>query len=183
MECKRVQKRAVLRHGRAHNGRVERMRHRDLHRLNTHGGKHGYGVVNGFAGPGNDRLRGAVFVGHGHITANACKLRLYFFHRGGNRGHFAVVFYADFAHHFATRADGFEAVFKIKNAGGYSGRVFAQAVAHHHVWLNAKGREQTHHGNIGREYGGLGHFGFLNGGLAHGNLLFGFAGFAPQRFG
>ena len=117
------------------------MRHRDLHRLDAHSGEHSNRVVNGFAGPGNYSLRGAVFVGYGYVTRNARKFRLYFFHRRGDRGHFPVVFHADFTHYFAAGADGFKAVFKIKNSGGYGGGIFAQAVAHYNVGLNAKGRE------------------------------------------
>ncbi len=53
---------------------------------------------------------------------------------------------------------------------------------HDHIRLNAKGGEQAHHGNIGRQYGGLGHFRLFNSGFALGNLFFAFARFAPQGF-
>ena len=107
MERKRIQEGAVLRHSRAHNGRVERMGNRDLHRLDAHIVKHLNCIINRFAGTRNYRLRGAVFVGYGYITVNAGQFRLHPFHRRGNRGHFAVVFHFNFRHYFPARADGF----------------------------------------------------------------------------
>ena len=107
VESKRIQERAILRHGRAHNGGVESVRHRDLHRLNAHIGKHLDGVINRFAGAGNDRLGGAVFVGNSYITVNAGQFRLHTFHRGGDGGHLAVVFHFNFRHYLPAGAHGF----------------------------------------------------------------------------
>ena len=182
VEFQRIQESAVLRHGRAHDGGVESVRNRNLHGLDAHIGKHFDGVVNGFAGAGDNGLRRAVFVGHGHITADARELGLHAFHGGGDGSHLAVVFHFNFGHYFPAGANGFQAVFKIKNTGGYGGGVFAQAVAHHHVGLNAERRQKAHHRDIGRKHGGLRHFGFLDGGFAFSDFFFRFAGFAPQGF-
>ena len=159
------------------------MRNRDLHRLNAHIGKHFNGVVDGLAVAGDDRLRGAVFVGHGHVTADARKLRLHLFGRRGDRGHFAIVFHLNVGHGFGTGANGFEAVFKIKNARSHRSGVFAQAVAHDHIGFQTKRREQAHHGHIGGQDGRLGHFGLFDSGFTFGQLFFVFARFAPERIG
>ena len=181
VESQRVQESAVLRHGRAHDSGVERVRNRDLHRLDAHIGEHLDGIVHRFAGAGDDRLGRAVFVGYGHIPVDADEFRFYAVHGRGDGGHLAVVFHFNFGHYLPAGAHGFEAVFKIKNTGSHGRGVFAQAVAHHHIRLDAERGQQAHHGDIGRQHGGLGHFGLFNGGFAHGDLFFRFAGFAPQR--
>ena len=183
VERKRIQERAILRHGRADDSGVESVGYGNLYRLDTHIGEHFDSVVNGFAGAGDNGLRRAVFVGHGHITANARKFRFHPFHGGRDGSHLTVVFHFNFGHYFPAGANGFQTVFKIKNTGSHGSGVFAQAVAHDHVRLNAEGGQQAHHGDVGRQHGGLGHFGFLNSGFARGDLFFRFAGFAPQRIG
>ena len=179
VERKRIQEGAVLRHSRTHNFGMESVRDRNLHGLNAHIGKHLDGFVYSFGSAGDNRLRRAVFVGYGHITVNAFKMRFHGFGGSGDRSHFAVVFHFNFRHHFAAGAHGFKTVFKIKNTGGYGSGIFTQAVPHHHIRLQPEGRKQTHHCNIGRKHSGLRHFGFLNGSFAGGNLFFGFARFAP----
>ena len=162
---------------------MESMRHGNLYGLDTHIGKHFNCVINGFASAGNNGLRRAVLVGYRHITADAHQFGLHAFHRGRDRGHFAVVLHFNFGHHFPARANGFQPVFKIKNTGSHGSRIFAQAMAHHHIGFNTERGQQPHHGDIRRQHRGLSHFGFLNGGFAHGDLFFRFAGFAPQGIG
>ena len=180
VERKRIQECAVLRHSRAHDSRVEGVGNRDLHRLNTHIGKHLNCIIHGFASARNNRLGRAVLVSHRHITVNAYKFGFYAFHRSRDRSHFAVVFYLNFRHYFAAGANSLQAVFKIKNTGGYGSGIFTQTVAHYHIRLDAERGQKTHHRDIGRKYSRLGHFGLFDSGFTQGNLLFGFAGFAPQ---
>ena len=150
VEFQRVQERAVLRHSGANDGGVESVRNRNLHCLNTHIRKHFNRVVNRFGGAGDYGLRRAVFVGYGHVTVNARKFRFHAFHGGGDGSHFAVVLHFNFGHYFTAGANGFETVFKIENTGGDGGGVFAQAVAHHYVGLNAERGQQAHHRDVRR---------------------------------
>ena len=183
VKSQRIQKRAVLRHGRTHDFGMESMRNGDLHGLNAHIGKHFNGIVHGFGSAGNDGLGGAVFIGYGHIPADAFEVRLHGFGGSGDGSHFAVVFHFNFGHYLAAGADGFEAVFKIKNTGGHGGGVFAQTVPHDYVRLKTERGQQAHHGHVGGQHGGLGHFGFLDRGFPSGQLFFGLTGFAPQCIG
>ena len=179
---KRIQESTILRHGRFNNSRVEGMRNRNLYRLNAHIRKHFNCIINRFGSTGNNGLGGAVLVGHSHVTVHTGEFGFYSFHCSGNRSHFTIVFYANFAHHFTAGTNSFQPVFKIKNTGSHRSSILTQTMPHNHVGLNAKRRQQAHHGNIGGQHSRLSHFGSLNSSFALGDLLFGFAGFAPQSF-
>ena len=114
IKFERIQESTILRHGRTHNSRVEGMRYRNLYGLNSHIGKHFNSIIYGFAGTGDNRLRRAVFICHSYISADTGELRFNTFHGSGDRSHFTIIFYFNFAHYFTAGTYGFKTVFKGK---------------------------------------------------------------------
>ena len=73
-----------------------------------------------------------------------------------DRRHPAVIGHRDARHLAAAGADGFEGVCKRQGADGDQRSVFAEAVAHGHIGLDAVGVQQARQGQIGREHRRLG---------------------------
>ena len=79
----------------------------------------------------------AVDVGDHHVAVDRLQDSLDFLERRKDRRHPAVVVHRHARHFTAAGADGFQRVLEGKGAGGNQRAVFAQAVSHRHVGLDA----------------------------------------------
>ena len=135
---------------------VEGVADRDALGLETLGHKAGDGRLHGLALAADDCLAVAVDVRRHHVTVNLGQGRLHHIKRGHHRRHPAVVGHADAGHLGTTGGGGLQRLGKGHDPGGHQGRVLAERVAHHHVRVDAVGRQELHHGDVEGEHGGLG---------------------------
>ena len=105
--------------------------------------------------PPIDRLAVAVDIGDHHIAVDGLQDSLDFFQRSKHSRHAAVVVHRYLGHSAAASADGLQRVVKGKAAGRNQRSVFAQAVSHRHVGLDAIGGQEAGQRDIGCQHGWL----------------------------
>ena len=114
-----------------------------------------HGLLDGLARAADHRLAVAVDVGDHHVAVDRLQDSLDFFERRKDRGHPAVVFHRHSGHSAAAGADGFQRILEGKGAGRDQRAVFAQAVSHGHVGLDAVSGQQPGQRQIGGQHGRL----------------------------
>ena len=123
--------------GGSHNGGMERMTDRQRGHVVTGFQKSRHGLLDRGAGAANDRLVLAVDVGDHHVTTHRFQDALDFFERSKHSRHATLVRRREASHFASTRADSFQRVGEGQAAGGDQRSVFAQAVAHREIRLDA----------------------------------------------
>ncbi len=162
---------------------MEGVRDRYLSRLYAEAFEQLYRLFHGYFFSGYDGLQRAVLVGADHVALYFLEFFLHLVGAQRHGGHLARVLHLYVGHLLGAVRYGPEAVLQREHAGGGGGRVFAQAVAYHHIRLYAERGQQAVHGHVGGHHGRLRHLRLLDGGLALFELGLGFAGLGPERAG
>ena len=137
---------------RSHNRSVESVAHRQRHGVVTSLQENFRGLLDGFARAANHRLAVAINIRDHHVALHRLQDSLDLIDRRKNGRHFAVVFPRHFGHFTAARAHRFQRIRKRQPARGNQCPVFAQAVPHGHVGLDAISGQEPRQREIGGEY-------------------------------
>src|ERR1035441_7257306 len=113
------------------------------------------GLLARLARTAEHRLAVAVDVGDHDVAVDCLQGALDFFQWSKHSGHAAVVVHCHLGHAAAASADGFEGVCKGEGASSYQRSVFAQAVSHGEIWLDAVSGEEADRKEVGCQYGWL----------------------------
>ena len=103
----------------------------------------------------------AVDVGNHGIAVDAREHALHVSQRGKYRSHLAIVFQRDVGHLAPSGTNGLERIPEIQHASLHERCIFAEAVAHHHVRLDAVAAQQLRKCAVRRQHCGLRDLGLL----------------------
>ena len=147
--------------GGGHDSRVEGVAHRQGDRVDAVGQEGLDRRVHRGRGPADHRLGAAVVVGHDHVAVERGELLLDHREGGEHGGHLPVVVDGDAGHLAAAGAHRLQGVREGEDGRRLERAVLAQAVAHHHVGLDAVGAEEPGERRVHRQDRGLGDRGLL----------------------
>ena len=114
-----------------------------------------HGLFDCFAGAADDRLLPAVYVGDHNVAVNGLQYSLDFSKRRKDGRHLSGVFHRHARHAATAGTDGSQCVLEGERAGCNQGAVFAQAMSHGHVGLDAVSGQQTGQSQVDGQDGGL----------------------------
>ena len=142
--------------GRGDNARMEGVADRDALGLEALGHEAGDGLLDRLALAADHRLAVTIDVRRHNVAVDRGQRRLHHIEGGHHRRHPAVVLHADAGHLGATGSGGLQRLGERHDPGGHQGGVLTERVAHHHIRVNAVGRQELHHGDVEGEHGRLG---------------------------
>ena len=137
------------------------MTDRDAHRGHLGVAEASYRLLDGTRRAADHGLRRAVDVGDHDVTVDRVDDALDLLERADDGGHRAVVLDLQARHLVAAGAHRFERVAEVEGVGRDQRAVLAEAVAHHHVGLDAVRGEQAGEREVGGQHGRLGDLGLL----------------------
>ena len=135
------------------------MRHRELNDLVAGVGQLRHGRLDGCRGTADDGLTGAVDVCDHHISVDGINRFLDRRQRRKDGSHQAAVLHLDMGHLSTAAGDRHQRLIELERARSHQSPVFAEAVPHHHVRLDAVCGQESGQCYVDGEHCGLGYLG------------------------